>query len=55
MICPEVAKLFNDGDRAKIDPATGTIKNLSSGQQSESKPLSSVMLNVLELEELCHY
>ncbi len=48
VICPEVAKLFNDGDQGEIDPATGTIKNLSSGQQSESKPLSSVMLNVLE-------
>ncbi len=47
MECPGVAQLFAEGDSAHLNYTTGLVRNLTSGQSIQGKPLPEFLVNLI--------
>lgn len=46
--CKGIGELFHTGDRVRFDFTTGVIKNLTTGAEAQSVPLSDYIMNILQ-------
>lgn len=53
--CPEASDNLNEGDRAEIDPASGSIRNLSRSEAYKAAPFSSVVQEIIETGGLVEF
>lgn len=45
--CPGVSAAFREGDQAEVDPETGAVKNVRSGQVFYGEKLPEFLLNII--------
>ena len=44
----EAAKAISTGDKVEVDPATGVIRNLSTGEEFQAEPYPPFMMDLIE-------
>jgi 3-isopropylmalate/(R)-2-methylmalate dehydratase small subunit len=45
---PDVASMFEEGDIARIDAATGLIENVTRGTRATARPLPPLLIDIIE-------
>jgi len=45
--CPGVSQAFVEGDQAEVDPETGRVRNLRTGQVLQGEKLPDFLLNII--------
>jgi 3-isopropylmalate/(R)-2-methylmalate dehydratase small subunit len=53
--CPGAGKKINTGDEIEIDTESGTVRNLTKGEQYESKPLPAFAMEIVRAGGLLKY
>jgi 3-isopropylmalate/(R)-2-methylmalate dehydratase small subunit len=53
--CPEAVDGINSGDEIEVEPATGTIRNLSTGQEFRAAPYPEFLQRIIDLGGLLAY
>ena len=48
LVCPQIGSLVKNGDSIKIDVATGSIVNQTTGTMAQAEPMSGYVMNILE-------
>ncbi|MCR4404127.1 MAG: 3-isopropylmalate dehydratase small subunit [Candidatus Acetothermia bacterium] len=54
-VCPGISKGIEEGQELEVDLASGTIKNLASGESFQAQPLPPFVLEILEAGGLIPY
>lgn len=48
LVCPKIGSLVKNGDSVKIDVATGSIVNETTGAKAQAEAMSEYVMNILE-------
>ena len=55
MECPEAARDISEGDEVRVDVATGTIENLTTGKVYKAAPFPDFMQEIINADGLIPY
>ena len=47
-VCPEVSRIFQEGEEIELDIFNGIVKNLTTGQTAQGKPYPPQLFEILE-------
>ncbi len=53
--CPEAVDSIKEGDKVEVEPATGTIRNLTSNQAYQAEPFPDFLQRIIDRGGLLAY